>query len=101
MDLEYFKYHIVKMAEEKGWNNDYAWLALGLFKESGELIDGIEHKQTEEEIGQEFADIMHFLLQLMHDKAPSINLDIALQQKIDDNRVKQKKTYVDGKIVMM
>lgn len=122
--LEEYKNQIVTLATSKGWKNDLAWLGLGCFKETGELwaaieklnmaettyseiADGVEaadYKRKiidplEEEIGSEFAGIMHYLIQLMFKVTPNINLDDALTEEIEENSHRAKKTYENERIV--
>lgn len=98
-DIEQFKIIINDLADRKGWMKDQVWLMYSLFKEVGELCNAIEHNESEEVIGSEYSDVMHFLTQLMIVKAPSINLDHALHQKIFSNEARKKKTYQDGEFV--
>ncbi len=94
------------MALERHYSNDYAWLAYSTFKEVGELCNTIElalATDTKEEMATrvlgEFADVIIYLLQLMNNYSPILDLDKALQAKIKLNMKNVKKTYQDGKIV--
>lgn len=99
LNLEDYKTKIDALARSKGWTDDMAWLGLGCFKEMGELWQAIEHKESPEKIGSEFAGVMHYLLQLMKREAPTVDLDKALQDEINKNLVTKKKTYENGEIV--
>jgi len=96
--LNEYQAQILKLAKDKGWGNDLAWLFYGCYKELGELSIALEHKQIEK-YGSEFAGIMHYLLQLMQTIDPSLDLDYTLQHEISRNYKKKKKTYLNGKIV--
>lgn len=85
------------MAIIKGWNMDLPWLELGMFKEVGELVDAIEHEHEVAQVGKEFGDVMFFLLQTMQHY--NIDLDKALQNVIERNKVEKKKTLINGEIV--
>lgn len=97
MDIELFKDRVVELAEKKGWSDDEVWLERSLYVEVGELIKAIEEKQNPMFIADEFADVMHFLLQIMKNNTPNVNLDNALMRKIMANYHNQKKTYFSDK----
>lgn len=94
--MDYQK-QVHSLAVIKTWNIDLAWVELGIFKEAGELIQAIEHSAPVEEIGKEFGDVMFYLLHTMHHF--NIDLDKALQNVIERNKVEKKKTLENGKIV--
>lgn len=83
---------IADLSRSKGWSTDWRWLSTGLFVESGEFVNKIICGCSEEEIADEFADVMHYLLQLAKQKCPSVNLDEALSKKIERNVNQVKKT---------
>lgn len=113
---EYAK-SINKLARKKGWSDDPTWLKLGAFKELGELVQAMERLEASkgdwdpllaadaqklramrQEIGAEFADVMHYLLQAV--KPYRLDLDKALEDKIKDNYGHKKKTLdKKGRIV--
>lgn len=95
-DLEYFKVQIAILAKNKGWADSEIWLERCLFRECGELIEAIENKRSPEEIAEEFADVMHFLLQIANKNCPGVDLNVALTKKIVSNSKTAKKTWVEG-----
>lgn len=100
-DIEEYKTRIDRLCEEKGWNTDWRWLVTGFFAESGELVQGIVKGDAPEQIAEEFADVMHYLLKLMSVKAAGQDLDSALSAKIESNRANRKKTTdSDGNVVL-
>ena len=101
MDLEKFRADIAELYKVKGWNTDWRWLTTGYFAESGELIQSIIKKEDKEVIAEEFADVMHYLLELMNTTCSDINLDEAFQKKIESNKVNKKKTTDEkGNVVL-
>lgn len=98
-DLKGYQVAVDTLARSKGWTDDLAWLGLGCFKEMGELWQAIEHKESPDKIGSEFAGVMHYLLQLMKKEAPTVDLDLALKEEIFKNFNTKKKTYENGEIV--
>lgn len=95
-DLEYFRVQVESLAYKKGFNDDQIWLERCMFKELGELIDAVEEGKSEAEIAEEFSDLMIFALQYMNKKAVSIDLNVALTDKIVKDLSEPKKTYVPG-----
>ena len=98
--IEEYARLIQNLATHKGWSKDWRWLATGFFAESGELVNTIIHDGSEEEIAEEFADVMHYLLQLVKEKCPDYNLDDALLHKITSNYEHLKKTTDSKGIVI-
>jgi NTP pyrophosphatase (non-canonical NTP hydrolase) len=98
--IEEYARLIQKLATHKGWSKDWRWLATGFFAESGELVNTIVHDGSEAEIAEEFADVMHYLLQLMKEKCPDYDLDRALMRKISSNYKHLKKTTDPNGIVV-
>lgn len=96
--LKVYQHKINELATEKQWGMDKAWLMLGCYKELGELIQAIEHDDEKTVVAKEFGDVMHYLLQLMTNICPDIDVDIALVDTMHDNALKTKKTYIDGNI---
>ena len=85
----------------KGWNKDWMWLFSALNIEVGEMGQSILKKESEAVIAEEFADVMHFLLELMQTKCPNTDLQKALIDKIESNKVKLKKTTdAKGNVVL-
>lgn len=100
LTLEGYARIIEELATKKGWSKDWRWLVTGFFAESGELVNTIVHDGTEAKIADEFADVMHYLLQLTKGKCPNCDLDKALQDKINENYTRLKKTTnANGRIV--
>jgi NTP pyrophosphatase (non-canonical NTP hydrolase) len=97
--LEEYKLLIIDLSKSKGWNRDQIWLMYSCYKELGEISGAIEHNLTQEQIAKEFADLMHFTLQLMYEKCPEVNLDSILHEVIKNNWASKKKTYKDGEFV--
>ena len=92
MDLEGYRKDVSDLYDAKGWNTDWRWLITGYFAESGELIQSIIKKEDKEVIAEEFADVMHYLLELMNVSCKETNIDSALTKKINSNKVNKKKT---------
>lgn len=92
MDLEGYRKEISDLYKLKGWNTDWRWLVTGYFAESGELIQSIIKKENNDAIAEEFADVMHYLLELMNMASQGTNIDEALLKKINSNKVNKKKT---------
>jgi len=88
-----FQIMIDILSDDKGWSKDQVWLMYSVFKEVGEMCQAIEHNRSQTKIGEEFADVMHFLLQLLSVKAPLVNPDYVLKRVIKRNRNRPKKTY--------
>ncbi len=99
MSMRQFQKIINKLAVSKDWNDDQVWLAYGVFKEMGELVSSVEHKESPKKKGLEFADVIFFLFQFMYKVAPEVDLDKALKEKIKLNSKSKKKTYKNGKFV--
>jgi len=92
MNLEEYKKAVDDLYQSKGWNTDWMWLYSALNVEIGELGQEILKQRTEQEKAEEFADVMHYLLELMKQQCPSADLDVALLSKITSNKVNKKKT---------
>ena len=90
--LENYARAVNELARCKGWSRDWRWLVTGYFAESGELVNTIIQGRDEKEIAEEFADVMHYLLQLVKQKCPHSDLDDALNRKIASNYTNLKKT---------
>lgn len=90
--LETYAKLIDQLAQSKGWNTDWRWLTTGLFAESGELVNKIVHGAPDYLIADEFADVMHYLLQLVKPFCNTVDLDKALYGKIEANYSNKKKT---------
>lgn len=118
--LENYRAQITELAKTKGWLNSPTWLALGMFKEVGELYQEYERwkdyvrkldengltptldavKDFENNIAGEFAGVMHYLIQFVHEVAIAVNLGDALDAEIEKNRTTKKKTLDEnGEIV--
>ena len=98
--LEDYAHAVNELAIRKGWSQDWRWLITGYFAESGELVNTVLHGRPENEIAEEFADVMHYLLQLVKQKCPDTDLDRALKKKIALNYEHLKKTTNEvGEIV--
>lgn len=91
--LEDYAREIMALAKAKKYSNDFAWLMYGLYKEVGELSIALEHDATDDDVANEFGGIMHYLIQVMKNKRPKINLDIALLNEIKSNWLSKKKTF--------
>lgn len=97
--LEKYKCAVTALARFRKWNNRKSWLMTGLMLEFAELINAIYQKKSDQEKGEEFADVMHFLLQLMAEST-KIDLDKAMNDKIEKNKVTPKKTLVNNMIML-
>lgn len=101
-DLEGYKVLIDDLAIKRGWNRKWTDLALRLNIEVGELEQAILRNESDDRIKDEFADVMHFLLQLMSVTSKSDKtLDTALSDKIISNWKNPKKVLNDDGSVRM
>jgi len=96
-DLEDYRRQIRNLANAKDWNDSQLWLERSIFVEVGELVKAVEEKKSQDEVAEEFADVMHYLIQYVNKFASFSNLDKALQDKIDSNWKNKKKTWDDSK----
>ena len=95
-DLEYFRKAVFELSKFKNWNDSEIWLERSLFVECGELAKAIEEKKSPEEIAEEGADVLHYLFQILNLRAPQVDLNKAMQDKINSNYKTPKKSWIDG-----
>ncbi len=92
LSLDQLRTNIDELYRFKGWNRDWLWLFSALNIEVGELGQSVLKKEEEKIIAEEFADVMHYLLELMQVKCPNTDLQKALMDKIESNKKNLKKT---------
>lgn len=90
MNITDYMNEIEKLAKEKGYNQETGWMFWKLLTELGEFSKAIEEGKSRDEIGDEYADVEHMLLQLQNKHGN--NPDIALSKKIKENWGSKKKT---------
>ncbi len=90
MNLDEYMIAINDLAKAKGYNQSDSWLFWKLLTELGEYSKAVEEGKSKEEVSEEFADIMHLLMQIQfkHGADP----DFALHSKINKNWNSKKKT---------
>lgn len=117
MTFEEIAAKINEQAQRKGWSRNPHYMQLGIYKETGELVQAIEHYNVRKaeivavgapeayansvlakkrsQIAKEFGDVIYFLCQTMKVFDPSINLDEAFQMTYESNEKNKKKTIDD------
>ena len=98
MNLKYYQKKILRLAKKKGFDQELFYLFGRMVQEGGEMLDAIWQGKSDEDVGEEFADIEHFVLQMLAHR-PKIDPDKALNNKIESNYKNKKKTNVNGKMV--
>jgi NTP pyrophosphatase (non-canonical NTP hydrolase) len=91
VNLTHFMIAINDLAKAKGYNQTDGWLFWKLLTELGEYSKAIEEGKDKKEISEEWADVMHLLMQIEF-KHGDRDPDLALQKKIDKNWNTKKKT---------
>jgi len=90
MNLEEYMIAINNLAKAKGYNQKDSWLFWKLLTEIGEYSKAVEEGKQRREVSEEFADIMHLLMQIQYKHGD--DPDMALQRKIEINWHSKKKT---------
>jgi NTP pyrophosphatase (non-canonical NTP hydrolase) len=98
LNLKEFQIEVQHLADAKGYNQDLHYLFSRLVQEGSELIDAIQLEKSDEEVGEEGADVLHFFFQIIN-KKPNVNIDSSLSKKIASNYINKKKTWENGKMV--
>jgi len=98
MNLKDYQNEVRDLASTKGYNQDLHYLFSRMIQEGSELIDAIQLGKSDDEVGEEGADVLHFLFQIL-EKRPNVNIDSSLSKKITSNYLHKKKTWQDGKMV--
>lgn len=98
MNLRDYQKKIRRLAKKKGFDQELFYLFGRMVQEGGEMLDAIWQGKSDEEVGEEFADVEHFVFQML-DHRPKINPDKALNKKIHSNYKNKKKTNEKGKMV--
>ena len=91
MNLSQFMIAINDLAVNKSYNQSDGWLFWKLLTELGEYSKAIEEGKDKKTISEEWADVMHLLMQIEF-KHGDRDPDLALQKKIDKNWNTKKKT---------
>lgn len=98
MNLKDYQSEVQNLAEAKGYNQDLHYLFSRMIQEGSELIDAIQLGKSDDEVGEEGADVLHFFFQIIQ-KRSNVNMDSSLSKKIATNYTHKKKTWKDGKMV--
>jgi len=97
LNLNEYQKEVEELAKAKGYNQDLHYLFSRMIQEGSELIDAIQLEKSDEEVGEEGADVLHFFFQITA-KRPKVNMDSSMRKKIASNYVHKKKTWEDGKL---
>ena len=59
MNLKYYQKKILRLAKKKGFDQELFYLFGRMVQEGGEMLDAIWQGKSDEDVGEEFADIEH------------------------------------------
>ena len=96
-NLQDYQKEVRDLAKTKGYNQDLHFLFSRLVQEGSELVDAIQLGESDDKVGEEGADVLHFFFQII-DHRPKVNLDKSMSKKITSNYSNKKKTWEDGKL---